>query len=83
MTNNDFFRSLLHLTGLGRNKDLMIEIFRLGDIQATTSKIKGWRTDLENPRASMMPDAVLEGFIQGMFKYRDIKMESAINVFNF
>ena len=83
MTNNDFFRALLHLTGVGRNKELVAEIFRLGDIEATQSKIKGWRTELDNPRASNMPDIVLEGFIKGLFNYRDCKMKNGINVFNF
>jgi uncharacterized protein YehS (DUF1456 family) len=83
MTNNDFFRNLLHLTGISKNKDLLIEIFKLGGIEATQSKIKGWRTELENPRASRMPDKVLEGFFRGLFEYRDIKMGCGVNVFNF
>lgn len=83
MTNNDYFRSLLHLTGVGRDKDLLIEIFRLGDIEATNSKIRGWRASLDSDRASRMPDNVLDGFIQGMFTYRDIQAEKGVNVFNF
>ncbi|WP_058532861.1 YehS family protein [Legionella saoudiensis] len=83
MTNNDFFRQMLHLTGVGKDKDLLIELFKLGGITATPSKIKGWRTDLDNPRASMMPDHVLQGFIQGLFEYRDIKMKEGLYVFNF
>jgi len=83
MTNNDVFRSVLHLTGVGRNKVLLIEIFRLGGIVATDSKIKGWRTALDNPRASRMPDAVLEGFFKGLFEYRDQQASNGISVFNF
>jgi len=83
MTNNDYFRSLLHLTGVGRDKDLLIEIFRLGGVDATNSKIKGWRTALDNPRASKMPDHIPEGFIQGMFKFRDMELDKGNIIFNF
>ena len=60
-----------------------IEIFRLGGITATDSKIKGWRTSLDNTRSSHMPDAVLEGFFKGMFEYRDAQSNRGVNVFNF
>lgn len=83
MTNNDVFRTVLHLTGVGQNKVLLIEIFRLGGVTATESKIKGWRTALENPRASHMPDAVLESFFKGLFEYRDQQIGKGVNVFNF
>lgn len=82
MTNNDFFRFFLHYTGLGREKEQLIEIFKLGGIQATQSKIKGWRTELSNPRASRMPDDVLQGFMQGMFIYRDKKIDDGFDMFN-
>jgi len=74
---------LLHLTGVGRDRDLTIEIFKLGGIVATNSKIKGWRTDLDNDRAAEMPDEILNGFIKGMFEYRDQQRQRGINVFNF
>ena len=83
MTNNDFFLNLLHLTGVSRDKDLLIELFKLGGIEATQSKIKGWRTRMDNPRASLMPDYILAGFIQGLFQYRDQKLTQHIKVFNF
>lgn len=83
MSNNDFFRYLLHLTGVGRNKDLILELFKLGGVEASQSKVKGWRTALDNPRASEMPNNVLMGFIQGLFEYRDMKMKEGITVFNF
>lgn len=83
MTNNDFFRNLLHLTGVSRDKELLIEIFKLGGIEATQSKIKGWRTVLDNPRASKMPDHVLQGFMDGLFAFRDDQMKNGITVFNF
>lgn len=62
---------------------LLIEIFRLGGVVATDSKVKGWRTALDSPRASYMPDAVLESFFKGLFEYRDQQMNKGINVFNF
>lgn len=83
MTNNDVFRTILHLIGVGRDKQLLIEIFRLGGIAATNSKVKGWRTSLDNARASHMPDVVLEGFFKGLFAYREQQAEKGINVFNF
>ncbi|HAS5670865.1 DUF1456 family protein [Vibrio cholerae] len=83
MTNNDVFRNILHLTGVGRNKELLEEIFRLGGVNATQSKIKGWRTSLDNPRASHMPDQILNAFFQGMFEYRDSQASIGHQVFNF
>ncbi|MCP4475307.1 MAG: DUF1456 family protein [Gammaproteobacteria bacterium] len=63
-----------------RDKPLLIEIFRLGGIAATNSKIKGWRTSLDNERASHMPDVVLEGFFNGLFAYRERQEEKGINI---
>ena len=83
MRNNDVFRTLLHLTGVGCDKQLLIEIFRLGGITVTNSKIKGWRTSLDNERASHMPDVVLEGFFKGLFEYRAKQSKKGINIFNF
>jgi len=83
MHNNDVFRTLLHLTRVGRDKKLLIDIFKMGGITATNSKIKGWRTTIENPRASYMPDSVLKGFFKGLFEYRDKQLLKDINVFNF
>ncbi len=83
MTNNEVFKNLLHLTGCGRDKELLINIFELGGITATNSKIKGWRTMLDNDRASIMSDDVLRGFIKGMFEYRDTQKNKGIKVFNF
>lgn len=80
MTNNYMFNRLLHLTGCGRHTDIAIEVFNLGDITATKSLIKGWRTEGGN-RGTFMPDHVLDGFIAGLFKYRDIKNEKGINLF--
>jgi uncharacterized protein YehS (DUF1456 family) len=83
MTNNDVFRKIMHLTGVGRNGELAEELFKLGGVYATQSKIKGWRTSLDNSRASHMPDKVLEAFFQGLFSYRDKQRERGVNVFNF
>lgn len=83
MNNNKTFKTFLHLTGLARDRDLLIHIFKLGGITATNSKIKGWRTDIDNPRASHMPDEVLDGFFKGLFEYRDLMIEKDINVFTF
>lgn len=83
MKNNDIFRNLLHLTGIGRDKKLIEYIFKLGGIESSQSKIKGWRTMLDNKRASEMPDVALQGFFKGLFLYRDMCLEKGINVFNF
>ena len=69
---DEVFKTVLHLTRVGHDKKLLIEIFKLGGIEASKSKIKGWRTSLGNPRATHMPDLVLKGFFDGMFKYRDM-----------
>lgn len=68
---------------MGKEKQLIIDLFKLGGIEATQSKVKGWCTALDNPRASEMPNSVLMGFIQGLFEYRELKMKEGITVFNF
>jgi len=83
LTNNEIFKKLLHLTGLGKNKELIEEIFLIGKLQVSQSKIKAWRTDLSNPRSSQMPDLALEAFFKGMFEYRDQQAYAGKNVFNF
>lgn len=83
MTNNETFKTLLHLTGLANEKALILEIFKMGGITASNSKIKGWRTNPDNPRSSHMPDDVLRGFFKGLFEYRDLKAAEGIFVFNF
>jgi uncharacterized protein YehS (DUF1456 family) len=84
MNNNEFFKYLLHLTGLGLNKELLRQIFKLGGAEPPSeSHIKAWRTSLDNNRASPMPDKMLNYFLQGLFKYRDLKKAEGIQVFNF
>lgn len=83
MNNNEVFKNLLHLTGIGKEKHLIESIFLLGGIIATQSKIKGWRTSLDNPRASHMPDNVLKAFFTGLFEYRDLQNNRGVMVFNF
>lgn len=83
MTNNDTFRTLLHLTGLGLDDDLLLYIFSLGGVQASKGKIRRWREKSESARASHMPDDVLKSFFQGLFSYRDMMASKGINVFNF
>lgn len=81
MTNNEIFNTLLHLTGLGVNKQLLIKIFALESLQVTKSQIKGWSTIIDDNRASSMPDWILRGFLQGLFKYRNLKNKEGISIF--
>jgi len=84
MTNNNIFNKILHLTQLSFDIKLTIHIFSLGGADAATpSKVKGWRTSLENKRSSPMPDHILKAFFDGLFAYRDIKLEEGIVVFQF
>ncbi len=83
MTNNEIFKKLLLLTGLCKDKALIEELFLLGEMRVSQSKIKAWRTDLSNLRASPMPDVVLEAFFQGLFQYRDIQERRGNQVFTF
>lgn len=83
MTNNEMFKLILQLTGVGKNKVLTERIFHLGGIDhVSQSKIKAWRTDIDNPRSSHMPDEVLRGFIKGFMVYRDQQEDNGIQVFN-
>ncbi len=81
MTNNEIFTKLFHLTGSGKSIELLIEIFNLGGIKATKGLIKGWRNTTNEIRAIRMKDEELEGFIQGLFKYRDMEAEKGVNLF--
>lgn len=83
MTNNDVFKSIIQITGLSRDIDLMLEIFALGGITASQGKLRGWRTPVDNPRHSRMSDVVLEGFFIGLFEYRDLKADQGVMLFNF
>lgn len=85
MSNNDIFATLLHLTGLGKQKDLLIEIFRLGgNLGVTRSMIDGWRRPLGHKRATVMRDLTLKQFFDGLFAYRDMqRLENGIDVFRF
>jgi len=75
---------ILHLTGCDRDKDNLIYIFELGGIdKANKQKIKRWQDGLSNNEYFDMPDFILDGFFQGLFKYRSEKAEKGINVFNF
>ncbi len=81
MTNNEVFTKLFYLTGSSKNIEILIEIFNLGGIKATKGAIKGWRNTTNENRSITMKDKELEAFIQGLFKYRDMKAEKGVNLF--
>lgn len=84
MSNNEVFAKLLHLTGLGKEKELVIEIFRMGgNLGVTKSMIDGWRRPLGHARATVMNDLALKQFFYGLFNYRDLRMLDGVSVFNF
>jgi len=82
MDNNLVFNKILHLTGVGRNQGQLINIFELGGVCATPSKIKGWRALEGNKRYSPMPDKVLLAFFDGFFEYRDTLGEDGLVLFS-
>lgn len=71
MTNNDHFKFLLQLTGLTKDFEATAKLFRRQGWDVTKSKVKGWRTSLDNDRAGMMPDAALAAFQKALFDLRD------------
>lgn len=74
MTNNEVFAKLLHLTGLGKKREILYEIFRLGgNMNVTRSMIDGWRRPLDHKRATHMSDLTMKQFLDGLFAYRDMK----------
>lgn len=83
MTNNEIFNTFLHLTGLWKDTDKLNEIFKLGgfDETLTKSQISSLRSTKKD--ASIVYDDILECFIQGLFKYRDLKSQQGVQVFNF
>ena len=74
---------MLLLNGLSLKKKLVAEIFALGEITTSPAAIKSWRTTEANTRANYMPDVVLNGFLDGLFKYRDIQAKNNMQVFAF
>lgn len=85
MTNNEIFKNLLFLTGLNRDQDRIIEIYSLaGNDDVSRSKIKGWRTSDEDSRDFVrMSDSAIADFVQGLYKYKEMKKAQGITVFNF
>ena len=80
MSNNETFKKLLQLIGL-LDQDLIIDIFKRGGVNASRSKIKGWRTAIDNQRSSYMPDDVFNGFLAGLFDYRDEQEKLGVRIF--
>lgn len=83
MNNNDTFNMLLHLTRLIYKEEKLKEIFALKGLNATRSRVHGWRLPLDNPRSSPMPDRIFDAFIDGLFEYRNLKREQGVDIFNF
>lgn len=83
MTNNEVFKRILNLTGCGIDKQNLIEIFRSGGVVATSSRIKRWRTQIDGKNNFHMSDEALDGFLNGLFKYRDEQEKKGVRVFNF
>ena len=84
MTNNEVFKKMLHLTGCGRNKVLVLQLFALGgQPNVTNSLVRGWRADQGSSRGSDMPDWALRAFFDGLFFYRDSQSEQGVEVFCF
>lgn len=83
MTNNEIFSTLLHLTGLWKDTGKLNEIFKLGGFNETLTKSQISSLRMTKAGASIMYDDMLDCFIQGLFKYRDIKASQGVTVFNF
>ncbi|PVZ84176.1 hypothetical protein C9426_24010 [Serratia sp. S1B] len=84
MNNNEFFKTLLHLTGCSKNKTLILELFALGgEPEISHSQVRGWRADPTSRRGVAMPDWALKAFFAGLFEYRDDQSELGIEVFCF
>lgn len=86
MDNNVLFNQLLHLTGCGKDKENLLHIFALGGMQISKSKIRSWRMTPETDKygkATRMTDQALQCFMNGLFEYRNQKIDKGINVFNF
>lgn len=83
MDNNKVFKTQLYLYGIKDNK-LIKNIFSLaGWSDVSSSKIKSWRTDIDNPRAGRMPEKALDAFFNGLFEYRELMKKTGLEVFNF
>lgn len=83
MNNNEIFLKILHLTRAGYDKENLIYIFKLGDMKASNSLVKGWRTSVDNERSTNMSDHALKCFFDGMFLYRNEQLKKGIKVFDF
>jgi len=82
MTNNEIFKELLHLFSIERDDELIIEIFQLGGISVTRSKIRSWRITSNTSRYSYMRSQNLMHFLAGLRKYRDNQLTNNVKIFN-
>ena len=83
MTNNDFFKKILHLTGLINEKETVVSIFNeKGTYKVTKSLVKSFIiSDKNNYRRNEMTDEALNQFINNLFCYRDELFEKGVNTF--
>lgn len=72
MPTNDVFHHILLLMRLHKDKDRLVELFRLGGLNVSKSKIKAWQTKsgAPNPDYRPMPREALDAFIDALHESR-------------
>ena len=83
MTNNDFFRAFLHLTGLQRNPALVLALFAKGGQEISSSRLRSLRSLPDSTHFKAMHDSELNAFLDGLFKIRDYQLEMGEPIFRF
>lgn len=69
MDNNLVFAKMLGIFGINKNNEKIAELLQSQGVNATTSKVKGWRSSPDKSQFRAMPDFALEAFFKAIQAY--------------
>lgn len=82
MGKNKIFNSLLHLSGLSRNLDLVIELMGKAGYRVSLSQIRDWRRGQSARNYKPVPDFAFEVIFNYLFEVKKAKIDSFIETKN-
>lgn len=69
MDNNLVFAKMLGVFGINKNNQKIVELLQSQGVNATLSKVKGWRSSPDKAQFRAMPDFALEAFFNAIKAY--------------
>lgn len=69
MDNNLVFAKMLGVFGINKNNQKIAELLQSQGVNATVSKVKGWRSSPDKAQFRAMPDFALEAFFKVIQAY--------------